>query len=190
MARRDENVQDERMSASPPTVQSAPGALPDGDWTLLRPGQDERRWFLRHGLLRGLFWAVPCILAALLWVFWFEVPVTDSVPAGFLGIGFLLLLAHLLWGVLYPRRWLVAIGEREVVVERGILFSTRVFVPFDRVQQVDVVTTPAMAGLNLTELLLQSSAGGVRIYALGPEDAATILDRVRINQPLVPLMRR
>ncbi len=178
------------MSASPPTAQSAPGALPDGDWILLRPGKAERRWFLRHGLLRGLFWTLPFIIAAMLWVFWFEVPISDSVPVGLLAIALLLLLAHLLWGALYPRRWLVAIGERELMVERGILFSTRVFVPFDRVQQVDVVTTPAMAGLNLTELVLQSSAGGVRVYALGPEDAATILERVRLNQPLVPLMHR
>ncbi|MEZ4532898.1 MAG: PH domain-containing protein [Thermomicrobiales bacterium] len=63
------------------------------------------------------------------------------------------------------------------------------FAPFDRVQQVDVVTTPAMAGLNLTELVLQSSAGGGTML-LGPEDAATILERVRLNQPLVPLMHR
>ncbi|MEZ4507809.1 MAG: PH domain-containing protein [Thermomicrobiales bacterium] len=59
-------------------------------------------------------------------------------------IALLLLLAFLLWGAL-PRRWLVAVGEREVMVERGILFSNRVFIPFDRVQPVDVVTTPAMA---------------------------------------------
>ena len=155
-----------------------------------RPGPRERRWFLLHGLIRGLFWLIPFVIVALLWVFWFEVSFTDPVPVGCLLLGLLILLCYLAWGTVYPRKWAVAIGPREVRVDRGILWVTRVFLSYDRVQQIDVVSTPLMSRLDLTELVLQSAAGGVRIFALDPDDANLISDRVRENQPLIPLMHQ
>ncbi len=143
-----------------------------------------------HALLRGLFWLIPFVIVALIWVYWFEVGFTDPLPLAMLVLGLLLLLVFLLWGVVYPRKWEVAIGPRDVMVNRGILWSTRVFISYDRVQQIDRVSTPVMSQLDLTELVLHSAAGGVRIYALDSADADLIENRVRENQPLIPLMRR
>ena len=160
------------------------------DWVARRPGPRERRWFLLHALIRGLFWLLPIIVVWLLWIFWFEVTPSDPVPTGILLVGVLVLLLFLLWGIVYPRKWMVAIGPREVMVERGILWTTRVFVPFDRVQQIDRVSSPVSSRLDLTELVLHSAAGGVRIFALDPADAALISDRVREYQPPIPQLRR
>lgn len=95
---------------------------------------------------------------------------------------------HLAWGLLFPKNWLVAIGHREVMVERGIIRMTRVFLAYDRVQQIDYVSSPVMTTLDLTELVLHSAAGGVRVYALDPADAELIASRVRRDQPKMPVM--
>ncbi len=184
------------MSRSPDVsrttvIANEPSAFELGDdWIVRRPGSRERRWFLLHGLIRGLFWLLPFVVVSILWIFWFEVPLSDPVPLGILVLGSLLLFLVLLRGVVYPRKWMVAIGPREVMVERGILWTTRVIVPFDRVQQVDTVSTPVSSRLDLTELELHSAAGAVRIFALDPNDAALISDRVREYQPPIPLIRQ
>lgn len=160
------------------------------DWLVRRPGSRERRWFLRHALLRGVFWLIPFIVVALLWVFWFEVPLRNRVPLGIVTLGLVVLLAQVVWGVLFPRHWLVSIGPSEVMVERGIIRLTRVFIAYDRVQQIDKVSTPTMSSLDLTELVLHSAAGGMRIFALDPDDADLIADRVRRDQPTLPAAPR
>jgi membrane protein YdbS with pleckstrin-like domain len=168
---------------------TAPVALETGDeWIERRAGPRERRWFMLHGLTRGLFWLIPFLIVAILWIFWFEVSITDSVPLSFVLLGLLMLIFHFFWGLLFPKKWLVSIGPREVMVERGIVWMTRVFVPYDRVQQIDKTSTPVMSSLDLTELVLHSAAGGVRIYALDPADADLIAERVRVQQPSVPTM--
>lgn len=153
-----------------------------GDWLERRPGARERRWFLLHGLIRGLFWLIPFLVVALLWVYWFEVPFRDRVPLGVVTVGLVVLGLQIAWGLVYPRNWLVSIGPNEVMVEHGIVRLTRVFLSYDRVQQIDKVSTPMLTNLDLTELVLHSAAGGVRIYALDPADAELIADRVREQQ--------
>jgi membrane protein YdbS with pleckstrin-like domain len=174
------------MNPDATTAQSAPGM--GDDWIVRRPGPRERRWFLLHGLMRGLFWLVPFLIVAILWIFWFEVSIADYVPLSVVLVGLLILIIHFFWGLLFPKNWLVSIGPREVMVERGIVWLTRVFVPYDRVQQIDKTSTPIMSSLDLTELVLHSAAGGVRIYALDPADADLIAERVRVQQPPVPAM--
>lgn len=178
------------MSREAPAAETLPHSALGDDWTVVRPGGRERRWFLVHGLIRGLFWLIPFVVVALLWVFWFEVPIVDPVPLGILALGALVLLLYLLWGAVYPRTWMVAIGPRDVLVDRGLLWITRVVISYDRVQQIDVISTPTMNRLNLTELVLHTAAGGVRLYALDPENADTIIERVRQNQPLIPVTAR
>jgi membrane protein YdbS with pleckstrin-like domain len=156
------------------------------NWLERRPGARERRWFLLHGLLRGLFWLIPFLVVALLWVFWFEVPYRDAVPLTVLTLGLAVLALQVVWGLVYPRNWLVSIGPNEVMVEHGIVRLTRVFLSYDRVQQIDKVSTPVMTNLDLTELVLHSAAGGVRIYALDPADAELIAERVRQQQLSLP----
>ena len=160
------------------------------DWIVRRANARERRWFLLHALIRGLFWLIPFAIVAILWVFWFEVPFSDPYPLWTLLAGIALLMCFLLWGTLYPNKWMVAIGPNEVVVDRGILWVTRVFISYDRVQQVDEVSTPIMSRLDLTEMVLHSAAGSVHLYALDPDDAALITNRVREDQPLIPLIRQ
>ena len=157
-----------------------------GDWLERRPGPRERRWFLLHGLIRGLFWLIPFLIVALLWVYWFEVPFRDPVPVSVVTIGLVVLGLQIVWGLVYPKNWLVSIGPNEVMVEHGIVRLTRVFLSYDRVQQIDKVSTPVMTNLDLTELVLHSAAGGVRIYALDPADAELIADRVRQQQLPLP----
>lgn len=156
------------------------------DWLERRPGGRERRWFLLHGLIRGLFWLIPFLVVALLWVFWFEVPYRDAVPLTVLTLGLVVLALQIVWGLVYPRNWLVSIGPNEIMVEHGIVRLTRVFLSYDRVQQIDKVSTPVMTNLDLTELVLHSAAGGVRIYALDPADADLIAERVRQQQLSLP----
>jgi membrane protein YdbS with pleckstrin-like domain len=180
----------EQKSRATSKPDDRPAFAPGDDWVVRRPGPRERRWFLIHALIRGLYWLIPFVVVALLWAFWFEVSFTDPVPLGCLVLGLLILLFYLVWGTVYPRKWMVAIGPRDVMIERGILWVTRVFISFDRVQQIDKVSTPVMSRLDLTELVLHSAAGGVRIYALDPADAELITDRVRANEPLVPLLHR
>ncbi len=158
------------------------------DWVVRKASASERRWFLLHGLVRGLFWLIPFIVVALLWVFWFEVPLGNPIPLGVLLLGVLVLVLHVVWGLLFPKNWLVAIGHREVMIERGIIRMTRVFLAYDRVQQIDYVSSPVMSTLDLTELVLHSAAGGVRVYALDPADAELIASRVRRDQPKMPVM--
>lgn len=162
----------------------------DGDWLVRKPGRVECRWFLLHGLIRGLFWLLPFVVVTLLWIFWFEVPFTNRYPLGILLAGLLMVVLHLLWGSMFPRNWSVAIGQREVMVERGIIQRTRVFIAYDRVQQLDYVSSPTMHRLDLIELILHSAAGGVRVYALAPADADLIAERVRRNQPDLPVLPR
>lgn len=156
------------------------------DWLVRKPGPRERRWFLLHGLIRGAFWLIPFLVVALLWVLWFEVPFLDRVPIGITVLGLAVLGLQVVWGLVFPRNWLVSIGPSEVMVAHGIIRLTRVFVAYDRVQQIDRVSTPTMANLDLTELVLHSAAGGVRIYALDPADAELIADRVRQQQLPMP----
>jgi membrane protein YdbS with pleckstrin-like domain len=156
------------------------------EWLVRRPGARERRWFLLHGLVRGLFWLLPFLVVALLWVFWFEVPFRDRVPLGITALGLLVLALLVAWGLIYPKNWRVSIGPTDVMVEHGIIRLTRVLVSYDRVQQIDRVSTPVLANLDLTELVLHSAAGGVRIYALDPADAELIADRVRQQQLSTP----
>ncbi len=151
-------------------------------WLVRRPGPRERRWFLLHGLVRGLFWLIPFVVVSLLWVFWFEVPLRNAVPTSILTLGLLVLGLQIVWGLLFPRNWLVSIGPSEVMVEHGIIRLTRVFLSYDRVQQIDRVSTPVMTNLDLTQLVLHSAAGGVRLYALDSNDAELIALRVRQQQ--------
>lgn len=174
------------MSAALPKLPGLPSPTSEGEWLIRRPGSKERRWFLWHASTRGLFWLLPFVVVALLWSFWFEVDFSDPVPAGFLTIGVLILISFILWGIVYPRNWTVAIGPREVMVERGIAWRSRVFMSYDRVQQIDVVSSPIMSRLDLTELVLHSAAGGVKVYALDPDDAELITARVRADKPTVP----
>lgn len=153
------------------------------DWLVRRPGSRERRWFLLHGVMRGLFWLIPFLVGALLWVFWFEVDFDDPAPVGLMVVGFLSLLFHMLWGAIFPTHWVLSIGQRELMVERGIIKRTRTFVAYDRVQQIDRVSTPIMSNLDLTEMVLHSAAGGLRVYAVDPADADLIAERVRRDQP-------
>ena len=178
------------MSRTAATADDQPALEPGEDWIVRRAGSRERRWFRIHALIRGLFWLIPFVIVYLIWVYWFEVGFSDPVPLAILGLGLLLLLFFLLWGVVYPRKWEVAIGLRDVMVTRGILATACVFVSYDRVQQIDRVSSPVMSRFHLTELVLHSAAGGVRIYALDPADADLIERRVRANQPLVPLMHQ
>lgn len=152
------------------------------DWLVRKPGPAERHWFMLHAVIRGLFWLLPFIVAALLWGFWFEVPLNDRVPLGMLVTAVIVFLLHIVWGALFPRSWQVAIGEREVMVEHGILRLTRVFIAYDRVQQIDTISSPMMTRLDLIQLVLHSAAGGVRIYALAPADAEHIAERVRLDR--------
>ncbi len=178
------------MSRTAATADEQPASEPGQDWIVRRPGSRERRWFRMHALIRGLFWLIPFAIVYLIWVYWFEVGFSDPIPLAILGLGLLLLLLFLLWGVVYPRKWEVAIGPRDVMVKRGILATACVFVSYDRVQQIDKVSTPIMSHLDLTELVLHSAAGGMRIYALDPADADLIESRVRANQPIIPLIRQ
>jgi membrane protein YdbS with pleckstrin-like domain len=173
------------MSRTTARTKEQPASVPGDEWIVRRPGPRERRWFQLHGLFRGLFWLIPFVIIALLWIFWFEVNFTDPLPVTFLALGLLILLGYLIWGVVFPRNWMVAIGARDVMVDRGILWVTRVRVSFDRVQQIDNTSTPIMSRFDLTELVLHSAAGAVRIYALDPDDADLISDRVRESQPHV-----
>lgn len=178
------------MSQNAAISDERPVSDPGEDWIVRRPGVREQHWFRMHALIRGLFWFIPFVIVYLIWVYWFETNLTDSIPLTILGLGLLLLLLFLLWGVVYPRKWEVAIGPRDVMVQRGILWTRCVFVSYDRVQQMDKISTPVMNRYGLTELVLHSAAGGVRIYALDPTDADLIEGRVRANQPLIPLMRQ
>jgi membrane protein YdbS with pleckstrin-like domain len=174
------------MSPDAASLVDEPGV--GADCLVRKPGARERRWFLLHGLIRGLFWLIPFLVVALLWVFWFEVPFRDPVPLGIVAFGLLVLVAQVAWGMAFPKNWLVSIGPTEVMVEHGIIRLTRVFVAYDRVQQIDKVSTPVMTNLDLVELVLHSAAGGVRIYALDPADADLIAERVREQQLPVPGM--
>lgn len=171
-------------------IQTKRATEPGSDWLVRKPGSVECRWFLLHGLIRGLFWLLPFVVVALLWIFWFQVPFADRYPLGILLAGLLVVLLHLVWGSMFPRNWSVAIGQREVMIERGIIQLTRVFIAYDRVQQIDYVSSPTMNRLNLIELVLHSAAGGVRVYALTPTDADLIAERVRRNQPDLPVLPR
>ncbi len=151
-------------------------------WLIRRPGGRERRWFLLHGLIRGAFWLIPFLVVALLWVFWFEVSYRDPIPAGIAALGLLVLVLQVAWGLAFPKNWLVSLGPNEVMVEHGIIRLTQVFISYDRVQQIDRVSTPVMTNLDLVELVLHSAAGGVRLYALDPADADLIAERVRQQQ--------
>lgn len=166
-----------RHSASPPAERGF-----GDDWIVRRPGARERRWFFLHGLIRGLFWLLPFLVVALLWVFWFEVPFRDDVPISITIFGVVVLLLQVVWGLVFPKNWLVSIGPSEVMVEHGIIRITRVFLSYDRVQQIDRISTPTMTNLDLTELVLHSAAGGVRVYAIDPDDADLIATRVREEQ--------
>ena len=153
-------------------------------WLIRRPAERERRWFLLHGLIRGLFWLIPFVVVALIWIYWFEVSFFDRYPVGIVLAGLAILIEQIAWGLIFPKNWLVSIGPQEVMIQRGIIQLARIFVAYDRVQQVDSISTPVMSNLNLTELVLHSAAGGVRVYALDPEDARMIRERVHAGQPL------
>lgn len=166
-----------------PSATQTPGQQSGSDWIVRRAGPRERRWFLFHGLARGIFWLIPFLIAALLWMFWFEVPITDDKPAALVLVGVLILIVKLFWGLLFPGKWLVAIGPREVMVESGIFSLSRVFISYDRVQQIDRTSTPIMSSLDLTQMVLHTASGGVRVYALDSDDAELISDRVRRDKP-------
>jgi membrane protein YdbS with pleckstrin-like domain len=72
-----------------------------------------------------------------------------------------------------------AFTDDEVMVERGVLRISRVFVSYDHVQFLDRRHGPIQRKLGLSTIELQTAGGGVRISAVHEADARDIERYVR-----------
>lgn len=107
-----------------------------------------------------------------------------GLPAGYAllsdqGLGPILLFAALIAIVALVYHWLAwqrfryGIGERELVIESGILSRTRRSIPFDRIQDVDIERGPLARLFGLARLRIETGGSG------GDEG---VLDSVSVNE--------
>lgn len=143
------------------------------------PTAAARRWSIVHGLVHGLVWAFPFVMAALLWRR-VAGPDGDKLwPTLLFATGMLLLILLLIKGVLLPRTWWFAYTDRELIVEHGLLFKARDHLAFDRVQYLERRTGPIMRPLGLASLVFDTAAGRATVPAVPFGDLDAIETRMR-----------
>ena len=76
------------------------------------------------------------------------------------------------------RRWRYEITDREVDLQRGLLYVTRTLVPLARVQHVDTQQGPLERSQGLSTVVFYTAAGPNRIPALATPRADEVRDRI------------
>lgn len=76
------------------------------------------------------------------------------------------------------RRWRYEITDREVDLQRGLLYVTRTLVPLARVQHVDTQQGPLERWQGLSTVVFYTAAGPNRIPALATPRADEVRDRI------------
>jgi uncharacterized protein len=76
------------------------------------------------------------------------------------------------------RRWRYQVTEREIDLQRGVLFIRRTLVPMSRVQHVDSMQGPLLRRYQLASVHVATAAGIEVIPALAVEVAEALRDRI------------
>jgi putative membrane protein len=100
------------------------------------------------------------------------------------GIGVALLVAAVIGGIMIVMQWLrwrsfrYGVGEREIVIESGILSRNRRSIPFDRVQDVDIERALLARVFGLAKVKIETGAGGKDEGVL---DSVTVAEADRLR---------
>ncbi len=130
---------------------------------------------LRRALLLG--WLAFCTVVAIV-VGW------ASGWWWFTGVGMLLVVVALVWGLwLIPRNWKAwgyAERDDDLLVKHGVLYRKLSVVPYGRMQFVDVHSGPLerRVGIATVQLHTASPATDAQIPGLPPDEAARLRDRL------------
>jgi membrane protein YdbS with pleckstrin-like domain len=76
------------------------------------------------------------------------------------------------------RRWRYQVNEREIDLQRGVLFIRRTLIPMSRVQHVDTVQGPLLRRYKLASVHVSTAAGTQEIPALAVDVAEALRDRI------------
>ena len=87
------------------------------------------------------------------------------------------------WPPLAYAHWSYAIGDQALELQRGVFFRSRTWVPYYRVQHVDIEQGPIDRRIGLAQLLVRtaSSRSGERLPGI-PADEASALQAVIIER--------
>ena len=103
-------------------------------------------------------------------------------PRAFLGALVPLALGGWVWWLIGRQVTAIAYAERDddLLVRKGVMFRSLVVVPYGRMQFVDVEAGPLDRARGIARVQLHTAAAGsdASIPGLGPEQAATLRDRL------------
>ncbi|TCP69052.1 PH domain-containing protein [Baia soyae] len=103
------------------------------------------------------------------------------IPAVVLGLSILCWILDFFW--LNRFRWTYFrydVDERDVVIQKGALFRSSIYVPMIRIQHVDIKTGPIISKYGLAEFRVHTGGSGVFEVAYIPiEEAERLCEQVR-----------
>lgn len=146
-------------------------------WTAL---DGRARWlFHLESLVRFGFGQVPGLAVAGVVTGFFFDPVV--VGFGALGLAFVAFVAAVWLPSLQFDRWAYAVGERELLIARGVVFRRITAIPTSRIQHVDLRQGPLERWLGLARIAVYTAAGGGAdgvLPGLALADAEKLRDRL------------
>lgn len=91
------------------------------------------------------------------------------------------------WAQLSYKNFRYQIGDDTIVIERGVIWKRHVSIPFQRIQNVDIIRGPVARMLGLSDLQIQTAGmSGVavvegRIPGINPDEAVKIKDEILVK---------
>ena len=90
----------------------------------------------------------------------------------------------MLWAYFYYQSYKYALEDKVIKIERGVIWKRQVSIPYERVQNVDIIRGPIARMLGLADLQIQTAGmSGIamvegRIPAITPEEAMQLKDQI------------
>ena len=75
-------------------------------------------------------------------------------------------------------RWRYEVGQWELDIQKGIIWRTRIIVPFIRVQNTDTKQGPIQRALGLASVTVSTAAGSHEIPGLTADEADKLRDAI------------
>lgn len=88
------------------------------------------------------------------------------------------------WAQLSYKNFRYQIGDDAIVIERGVIWKRHVSIPFQRIQNIDIIRGPIARMLGLSDLQIQTAGmSGVaivegRIHGIDPAEAIKLKDEI------------
>lgn len=122
----------------------------------------ERVWFIRASIsLLALIWIFGACLVPLDFLLGRSLFISF-----FIGLSILALVGSFVWARMFYASYRFELRDRDILVESGVIFRKRTYIPYSRIQNVNVLQGPILRIYGLKSIMIET-AGGVS-YQQGP----------------------